>query len=116
MVQQNLHSLNKFLINGVEEGILGLHFVLQEDLHHLQVLVVDGHEEGGATERVHTVDVDGSIVPAVLEHPEHHSEAGQGWARQGWARQGILLLVARGDRRQATSEVSVMTINEAADL
>ena len=71
VVQQNLNSLNKFLVNGVEEGILGLHFVLQEDLHHLQVLVVDGHEEGSPTEGVNTVNVDGSIVPAVLQHPEH---------------------------------------------
>ena len=72
VVQQNLHSLNKFLVNGVEESILRLHFVLQEDLHHLQVLVVDGHEEGRPTERVNTVNVDCSIIPAVLEHPEHH--------------------------------------------
>ena len=71
VVQQNLNSLNKFLVNGVEKGILGLHFVLQQHLHHLQVLVVDGHEEGSPTERVNTVNVDGSIVPAVLEHPEH---------------------------------------------
>ena len=73
VVQQNLNSLNKFLVNGVEEGILGLHFVLQEDLHHLQVLVVDGHEEGSPTERVNTVNVDGSIVPTVLEHPKHEA-------------------------------------------
>ena len=73
VVQQNLNSLNKLLVNGVEEGVLGLHFVLQEDLHHLQVLVVDGHEEGGATEGVNTVNVDGSIVPTVLQHPEHQT-------------------------------------------
>ena len=92
VVQQNLNSLNKLLVNGVKEGVLGLHFVLQEDLHHLQVLVVDGHEEGSTTERVDTVNVDGSIVSTVLEHPEDDTVR-----EVDWTRDRILLFVATSE-------------------
>ena len=67
------------------------HLVLQEQLQHLHVLVVDGHEQRGPAQpirdkycdiltnhsspaqRVHAVDVDGAIVPAVLQHPDNNT-------------------------------------------
>ena len=71
MVQEDLHSLNKLFVDGVEEGVLGLDLVLQQHLHHLKVLVVDGHKERRPAQRVDTIDVDGSILPTVLEHAEN---------------------------------------------
>ena len=47
MVQQNLHSLDILLMDGMEQGVLGLHLELQQKLDHLQVLVVDSHEQRG---------------------------------------------------------------------
>ena len=91
MVQQHLHRLHKLLIDGVQQRVLGLHLVLEQHLHHLQVLVVDGHEQRGPgqpirdqycdiltnhsspAQRVHAVDVDGAIVPAVLQHPDNNT-------------------------------------------
>ena len=44
MVKEDLDRLDKLLVDGVQEGVLGLDLVLQQHLDHLQVLVVDGHE------------------------------------------------------------------------
>ena len=71
VVQEDLHSLNKLFVDGVKEGVLGLDLVLQQHLHHLKVLVVDGHKERRPAQRVDTIDVDGSILPTVLEHAEN---------------------------------------------
>ena len=70
VVEEDLDRLDKLLVDGVKEGVLGLDLVLQQHLHHLEVLVVDGHEERRPAQGVHTVDIDGSILPTVLEHAE----------------------------------------------
>ena len=70
VIKKDLHRLDELLVDGVQEGVLGLDLVLQQHLHHLQVLIVDGHEQRRPTQRVHTVNVDGAILTAVLEHAE----------------------------------------------
>ena len=70
VVEEDLDRLDKLLVDGVKEGVLGLDLVLQQHLHHLEVLVVDGHEERRPAQGVHTVDINGSILSTVLEHAE----------------------------------------------
>ena len=87
----HLHRLDVLLVDGVQQRVLRLHLELQQQLDHLQVLVVDGHEQRGPgqpirdqycdtltnhsspAQRVHAVDVDGAIVPAVLQHPDNNT-------------------------------------------
>lgn len=40
VLEQELHSLDKLRIDGVQQGVLGLHPHDDEQLYHLQVLVV----------------------------------------------------------------------------
>ena len=68
VVKEDLDRLDKLLVDGVQESVLGLDLVLQQHLHHLEVLVVDGHEERRPAQRVHAVDIDSSILTTVLEH------------------------------------------------
>ena len=72
MVKKNLNSLNKLLVDGMEQSILGLDLVLQQQLHHLQVLVVDGHEERRPAKRINTIDVNCPILPAITKHPKNN--------------------------------------------
>lgn len=58
VVEQQLHSPNYLLADGVEQRVPHMHVVRQQELHHLQVLVLDGDEQRGAPQRVHAVHVD----------------------------------------------------------
>ena len=68
VVKEHLHGLHVLLVDGVQQGVLGLHLVLQQQLHHVQVLVVDAHEEGGPAQGVDAAEVDD--ISLCLEHPE----------------------------------------------
>ena len=58
VVEQDLNGLHVLLVDGVQQGVLGLDLVLQQQLHHVQVLVVDAHEEGRPAQWVHAAEVD----------------------------------------------------------
>ena len=69
VVEQHLHRLDVLLVNGVQEGVLGLDLVLEQQLDHLEVLVVDAHEERRPAQGVDAVDID--AISRALQHPEH---------------------------------------------
>lgn len=67
VVQQHLDGLDKLLGDGVQQGVLRVHPVIDEQLHHLQVLVIDGHQQGGPAERIDAVDVDVTLRFGLLQ-------------------------------------------------
>ena len=68
VVKEHLHGLHVLLVDGVQQGVLGLDLVLQQQLHHVQVLVVDAHEEGGPAQGIDAAEIDD--ISLCLQHPE----------------------------------------------
>lgn len=69
VVQQNLHSLNEFLRDGMQQSILGVHIVVDQQLHHFQIFVVNGHQQSCSSQRIHAVHIDVLRVLGLLQHP-----------------------------------------------
>lgn len=70
MFEKYLDSLNKFLGNGVQKGILGFDLKRYQKFNHFEILIVDGHQKSGSSERIDAIHVNPVGFLGTLERPE----------------------------------------------